>query len=58
MDKPEEIEMNQIKNEYEAKILNLKNVLTKAKQAYEQQKALYLEKVFLKKIKIYFILVI
>lgn len=43
--KAEEIELNNIKNEYEIKINNLKSVLQKAKLAYEQQKILCNEKV-------------
>lgn len=42
-------EITSLKNEYENKIANLKAVLSKAKLAYDQQKNLYLEKVFFKK---------
>lgn len=46
--KAEEIELNNIKNDYETKINNLKSVLQKAKLAYEQQKSLCNEKVSIK----------
>lgn len=38
-------QINQLKSDYELKISNLKNVLSKAKLAYDQQKASFLEKV-------------
>lgn len=40
-----EEELNNVKSEYESKVSSLKTVLSKAKLAYEQQKALYIEKV-------------
>lgn len=38
-------QIKQLKADYEAKIVNLKSVLSKAKLAYDQQKTSYLEKV-------------
>ena len=38
-------QITQIKAEYEGKISNIKNVLSKAKLAYDQQKSSFNEKV-------------
>jgi hypothetical protein len=38
-------QITQLKAEYESKIANLKNVLSKAKLAYDQQKNAFNEKV-------------
>ena len=45
MEENEQISL--LKSDYDSKISNLKNVLTKAKLAYDQQKNLFNEKVYI-----------